>query len=252
VRFSVVVALACALAGCGGAPKASSPPPDDVHALNLAVQPGARNAVRIGFAASGPSADVLTTFEPASARMQVCALANADAALPHTTAGTSPSEIACRQIASGVRETVVGRGDLGGIAIVNLSGGVVRADAFVEFDERARTLAVRLPGVPTGGAACQDQGCNPTFELTPVHNGPFAARATWSGGTATLVLLQGSVRGRSATATGIPYREAARSDGAAAASIGAEMSAPGEYALVLRQEPGGSGMRAVRIDATWP
>ena len=31
------------------------------------------------------------------------------------------------------------------------------------------------------------------------------------------------------------------------------MSAPGEYALVFRQDPGkGTGVRQVRIDAEWP
>lgn len=244
MKAAAIVVFACALAACGGgAPKSSAPPPDDIHALNLVVQSGAQNAVRIGFAASGPSADVLATFQPASARVRVCPLRNADAPLP--------IDGECTQVASGVRETVLGHGDIGGIAIVDLSDGAVRADAFVEFDERARTLSVRLPGVPTGGASCQDQGCNPTFELTPVHNGPFTASAAWSGDAATLVLLQGSVRGRSATATGIPYREAARSDGASPVSIAAETSAPGEYALVLRQESGANGMRAVRIDATW-
>jgi hypothetical protein len=67
-------------------------------------------------------------------------------------------------------------------------------------------------------------------------------------------LLQGSVLGRSATATGIPYREAARAQGISPLSITAEMSARGEYALVIRQDPGAraTGLRNVRIDALWP
>ena len=67
-------------------------------------------------------------------------------------------------------------------------------------------------------------------------------------------MLQGSVLGRSLTATGIPYREAARADGDAPLSIKATLSSQAEYALVITQPPGPSAapLHNVIVDASWP
>ena len=63
-----------------------------------------------------------------------------------------------------------------------------------------------------------------------------------------------SVLGRSLTATGIPYREAARADGSPPLSIKATLSSQAEYALVITQPPGPSAapLQNVIVDASWP
>jgi hypothetical protein len=76
------------------------------------------------------------------------------------------------------------------------------------------------------------------------------ATATFGGGPATLELLQGTILGHSFTATGVPYRDAAHAQGSSPLHIAAETSAPGEYALALR-DTSASSLSDVTIDATW-
>ena len=132
----------------------------------------------------------------------------------------------------------------------------VTADVLLVYDETSRAVSFRLPTVqdPPGAAACKDNACNPFFEVRPTRSGDFSARATWTGPAATLVLLQGSVLGRSFTATGVPYREASKDRGESALEVGARLSAPAEYALALMQSagPGRGALRDVTIEATWP
>jgi hypothetical protein len=121
----------------------------------------------------------------------------------------------------------------------------------LEFDEKDRQVSAVIPfvGSPPSAATCADNGCNPFFEVRPVKNGLFTARASWSGAAATLTMLQGSVVARSQTATGIPYRKAATQSGTTSAQIRTQLTAPGEYALALTQA---GTLRDVRIDASWP
>ena len=65
---------------------------------------------------------------------------------------------------------------------------------------------------------------------------------------------QGSVLGGSLTATGIPYREAARADGSSPLSIATNLSSQAEYGLVITQPPGPAAapLGDVILNSTWP
>jgi hypothetical protein len=117
-------------------------------------------------------------------------------------------------------------------------------------------VSFRFPTVPEGpsASACRDNGCNPFFELTPVRNGPFTATASWTGPAGSLILFQGSVLGHSFSATGFPYREAAKANGASPLTINGSLGTPAEYALVLVQQHGPTAgpLGDVVITASWP
>jgi len=255
---TVVACLASvvAIGACTGddgtvpsAPTGRNAPTVEVLGQNLELLPGIQNAFRVGFEPRGSSVDIIVTARPDTARITICPLGSVDDALPAVTS--------CRRdLPSGVRESV-GRPGFGGVAIILDGDDAVSADLFVGYPEAGRALAIRMPVLQSGspGGTCDDNACNPFFELRPTRGGPFDARATWDGPEATLVLLQGRVLGRAQTATGLPYVEAARADGSAPLGIDTTMSAPGEYALVFRhraQRSGDDVMRDVRIDASWP
>jgi hypothetical protein len=117
-------------------------------------------------------------------------------------------------------------------------------------------MSVQIPFLPAPESeqACKDNGCNPFFELTPLRNGTFTATATWKGPAGTLEILQGSVLGRSQTATGIPYREAARANGSPPLSITSRLSSQAEYALAITQPTGATAapLTDVFLSAGWP
>ncbi len=230
----------------GAAPAPAADRAVSVIAQGLPMVAGNDTAVRIGFDPQG-GARLILRFTPSDARINLCPLTEIDAALPPATG--------CRaDIFNGVRQELSPQG-LRGVAFV-LREGEARADLSIEYDARTRTLAARFPLLrpPTSPTACKDNGCNPFFELRPTRAGRFNASARWDGGDATLVLLQGSVLGRSETATGLPYAEPARRDGVTPLSIAASLSAPGEYALAFRAGSGTSAspLRSIQIDATWP
>lgn len=240
----VACALVAVLPAClGGTGARTTVPPNRIVGQNLTVERG--DAIRFGFAPSEPFASALVTFSPAAAVITLCPLTSVSAALPALTA--------CRAVVgSGVRETVTVAG-LRGLAVV-ATRAAVTVDVVLEFEGSSRAIAIRVPRInaPTVGAACADVDCSPLFEVSPARDGAFTARATWSGPSATLVLLQGRILARSLTSTGLPYREVARAEGAGAGSISGRLSETGEYALVLRQAAGAGTLTDVRIDTTWP
>lgn len=237
------------LAACGSDPPSSSggrPPVARLIAENVRLVPGEERAVRIGFEPFTSVAQLRVEFRPSSAIVSLCALPALDAPIERSR---------CRVgVGSGVREELRLRG-LKATAIM-LDAGDVTADLSLEFDEAGRRIALRLPELPRppAVAACADNACNPFFELVPTRSGAFDARARWDGGPASLVLLQGRVLGRSFTATGIPYAQAARADGGSPLRIGTRLAAPGEYALAFSQSPAAAtgALTSIAIDVTWP
>lgn len=202
------------------------------------------------YAAADRPDDIARRPVPPGLRVSLCPIGSIDAAVKITDR--------CRtDIGMGVREPVPVP-DPGGFAIVTRGAAAdVLADVVVQYPEGGRAVAVSLPVLrgPAGGTNCSDNGCNPFFELRPTRKGRLKATASWEGPDATLVLLQGNVLGRSQTATGIPYRDAAISSGMSPLAIESEMIAPGEYALALRHaklRPGEPSLRRIRIDAEWP
>jgi hypothetical protein len=231
-------------------PAGGVPPEATLYAQNLSLSSGAAQALRIAFdsarfGGTEPSARVIATTKPDTATVVACPLPSLDARIPAVRG--------CQTLASGVREVVGARG-MRALAIVLLSPSAARADVVLSFDEVSRHVAVKLPFVPgdAARAECKDNACNPFFEVRPTRNGSFEASATWTGGgAATLVMFQGSVLGHSASATGLPYLEAARANGPPPLRVTGQMTAPGEYALALRQDSG-AGLHDVLIDARWP
>ena len=248
-RTLVLIVLALVLGACksGGSPGAttSSTAPSTttrVLAQNLALFEGEEQAVRLGFEPLAASTDVIVEFSPDTAQVALCPLVD--------PADTLPPVATCKSVGSGVRESISAP-NLGALGIVLTGTASARANVLLEFDPRAREVTAIIPFVaaPAGASVCADNQCKPFFEIRPVKNGPFTATASWTGSPATLVMLQGSVLGRSLTATGIPYRKAAVQTGAASAEIRAQLTSPGEYALALTQS---GALRNVRIDASWP
>jgi hypothetical protein len=222
------------------------PPEVTLYGNNLTLLAGDHDAVRVGFHAFDPSARVIVTTTPDTASMVVCVLPSFTARIP--------SVRECTTAGSGVREELTAS-SVAAIAIVLLSPSIVRANVVVAFDQSDRHVQLSLPLVTGGGTniSCVDDGCAPFFEMKPGHDGALRATASWTGAQATFDLLEGSVLGRSYTATGEPYREAAGPvSGASPLTLSGDLSANAEYALVLRGSNAQSSMRAVTIDATWP
>lgn len=212
---------------------------------NVTLLPGEGRAVRIGFEAAGPTADVIVRARPDAVPVLACPLQSVDSALPQ--------EQECETLASGVRQTVSGSG-MRAVGFVPQGTGAVNADITLIYAEAGRRVSLRLPliAAPPGASACKDNGCNPFFEVRPARAGSFRAESSWTGGAGTLVLLQGRVLGRSFTATGVPYREAARADGSSPLTIRAR-AADAEYALVFRHaDANRSDVADIRIEADWP
>lgn len=247
-RLALLVWTSLLLAACGGDEGTARPDTSSLIGRNLQVLPGDAGALRIAFEPLGATARVIVQFTPVDAVVDVCPLPAPDAAVPER-------EACVRDVRAGVREPV--RGARSGVVIALRSDRPADADVVIEYQEGARTMTIGLPVVapPPGGADCSDNACNPFFELVPTRPGPFEARASWRGPDGLLVLLQGSVLGRSQTATGIPYAQPARREGAAPLRLSATLSAPAEYALALRHTRSGSAippMRDVVLEVSWP
>ncbi len=241
--------LAFAMAACtGGNPAGQSGVPTvKLLVQNLSLFPGSDQAVRIGFQTGSSSANIIVDLRPDTAALAVCPLTALGAEIPAPTT--------CKDIGSGVREPITASG-LAAVALVVSGVPSARADVRLEYDDGGHQISVQIPFLPApdSAAACKDNNCNPFFELTPLRNGPFTATAAWKGPAGTLTLLQGSVLGRSETATGIPYREAARKDGAPPLTITSQLSSQGEYALAITQPAGPSAapLTNVFLSASWP
>ena len=249
MRAALAGLLAAALVACTGGttPKQSGVPTVKLLARNLELFPGEQQAIRIGFRSASGSTDIIADLTPDTAALAVCPLASIDATLPPTSS--------CKDIGSGVRETITSSG-LAAIALVVSGVSSARADVQLEFDDGGHAVTAEIPflAAPLGVGACKDNGCNPFIEMTPIRNGAFTATANWKGPVGTLALLQGRVVARSETATGIPYREAARKDGAPPLSITTQLSSQAEYALVVTQPVSATSapLQNVVISATWP
>lgn len=250
-RALAAASLALALVACGGdgpSRTGDRPPVATLIAQNVELLPGDDAALRIAFEPYEGAAQVIVASTPPTAAT-VCPLRALDEPLP--------ARARCRRdIGSGVREPV-GMRDMGAIAITIDGGASVRANIRVEFEEAGRDVAIAMPVIrpPAGARDCADNACTPFFELVPTRGGPFGARATWTGPAGALELLQGGVLGRAETATGLRYAVPARADGVSPLRISTTLSAPGEYALVLRQDalgPGATPMRDVRLEVEWP
>jgi hypothetical protein len=244
---SLLVVLALGACTGTGPTSQSGVPTVKLLAENLSLFPGTAQAVRIGFQTASSSVQIIVDVTPDTAALAVCPLTTSGAEIPPVTT--------CKDIGSGVREPITGT-DLGAVALVLLSVQSARANVRLEYDDGGHQMSVQIPFLPAPESvqACKDNGCNPFFELTPLQNGAFTATATWKGPAGTLEILQGSVLGRSQTATGIPYREAARTDGRPPLSINARLSSQGEYALALTQPTGPTAapLTDVFLSASWP
>jgi len=249
VKQAVTLLAILVLAACtgGGPAKRSGVPTVKLLAENLQVFPGVEQAVRIGFQTAAGQTDIIADLKPDTAALAVCPLTSLGADLPPIAT--------CKDVGSGVRETIASSG-IRAVALVISGVPSARANVQLEYDDGGHDLSVQIPflAAPDTSATCKDNGCNPFFELTPARTGAFSATAAWKGPAGTIVMLQGSVLGRSLTATGIPYREAARADGRSPLSITGTMSSQGEYALVITQPPGSEAapLQNVIVNASWP
>lgn len=241
--------LTLALAACTGAgpAKQSGVPTVKLLAQNLSLFPGNDQAIRIGFDSGSSSANIIVDLTPDTAALAVCPLTALGADLPLVTT--------CKDVGSGVREPITSTG-LAAVALVLSGVPSARANVRLEYDDGGHQMSAQIPFLPApeSAEACKDNACNPFFELTPLRNGTFTATATWKGPAGTLEILQGSVLARSQTATGIPYREAARMDGRPPLSITSRLTSQAEYALAITQPTGPSAapLTDVFISASWP
>lgn len=232
------------LGACSGSSGTTDPAPSTLHARGMLLAPGEEIVLDLDGGASGYK--VRADFSPQDARVELCAL--------ETETG-APGEGGCLfDLAWGVRTPVAG------IGVESLRLRVmdqpVTMDLVVEYFEKSRSVGVTLPRVPQApsDSACLDNACNPIFELLPVRSGSLTAEASFGGERAELVLLSGRILGRSQTATGVPYREAAKDSGGSPLAIAAKVTGGDEFAVALRQKPGAGaqGLREVSLTILWP
>lgn len=249
-RLIVLLALVVAVTACGE--DFFDPTPGqkgqatgaELIGRHIRLVPGAGSAFRVAFRPKDPSVRVRIERSSAAGRVIACPLKTIDDPLP--------AESSCKaDLPDGVRESF-SIGDLGAIALVR-EGDPIMIDLVLDYEEGGRSFQIRMPSVPVppGPAACKDNACNPFFELEPLHGGRFTATATWASGNAKLELLEGRVKARAFSSTGIPYRIAATETGPSPLTIGAQLNAPSEYALTL-VNVGSVELRSIRIDVGWP
>ena len=249
-RFALAAALLLSLAACrddffdptpgdspGGEPRV------ELLAQNLRLIPGEANAIRIGIQAKDGSVHLRVVRSGAGGRIIACPLRAIDDPMPAT--GCLPD------LPNGVREGLTMTG-LGAVVLV-LEGEPLTLDITADYAESGRRITVRFPAIepPAGASVCKDNGCNPFFEVRPVNGGRFTASARWLGGTGHLEMLEGRVQARAFTSTGIPYRVAGESDGASPLALTANLNAPSEYALALRNTSN-TALTDLSIEMVWP
>ena len=242
----VVAASACRDDFFDPTPGQTGPPQNrvEVVARNVAIAAGEANAIRLGFGAKDPAAQIRVDRPDGSGRIVACPLLAVDDPLPEPSA-------CLPDVPDGVRTSVTLTG-LGAIALIR-EGDPITLEIRLEYEEAGRSIALHLPLIarPAGAAVCRDNACNPIVELLPVRGGRFTATAEWSGGTARLEMLEGRVLARSFSSTGIPYRVAGQADGPSPLSMAATLGAPSEYALAL-VNTSASDLRTIVIEAAWP
>jgi hypothetical protein len=211
---------------------------------HIQMEAGEENAVRVSFRPKDVSVRVRISRSNVEGRVVACPLRTIDDAIP-------PLTQCIADLPDGVRETLT-TPQLGAIALVR-EGAAITIDFVLEYEEGGRAFSIRVPAIdqPTSAEACQDNACNPFFEVKPIRAGRFTATVAWAGGPARVELLEGRVLARAFSSTGIPYRIAAAEAGTAPLSVSAQLNAPGEYALAITN-PSGAALTAIRIDATWP
>ena len=249
-RLVVLLALVATLTGCredffDPTPGRNTQAPGvELFGKNIRLVPGAANAFRVSFRPKDPSVRVRIERSGPGGRVIACPLKTINDPLP-------PETSCLADLPDGVRENFNIPG-LSAIALVR-EGDPITVDLRLDYEEGARTFEIRMPSVlvPQSPAACKDNACNPFFELNPIRGGNFTAGARWSSGDAKLELLEGRVRARAFSSTGIPYRIAATKTGPSPLTIQAQLNAPGEYALTL-VNVGIVELKAIRINATWP
>lgn len=245
------LALALATSACredffDPTPGQTGPPQNrvEVIARNVTLLPGEANAIRIGFDAKDPAAQMRIERPGGTGRIIACPL--------RSVADPLPDESSClADVPDGVRTSITLTG-LGAVALIR-DGDPLSLEIRLDFEEASRKVALHLPQIarPAGAAACRDNACNPIFELLPVRAGRFSATARWAGGAARLEMLEGRVLARSFSSTGIPYRVAGEDAGASPLSIAATLGAPSEYALALVNTSNGD-LRSIVVEAAWP
>lgn len=227
-------------------PGQSGPPQNrvEVIARNVTLPPGEANAIRIGFGAKDPAAQIRVERPGGTGRIIACPLRGVGDPLPDRSA-------CLPDVPDGVRTSITLTG-LGAIALIR-DGDPLSLEIRLEFEQASRKVALHLPQIarPAGAAACRDNECNPIVELLPVRGGRFTATARWTGGAARLEMLEGRVLARAFSSTGIPYRVAGQASGASPLSIAATLGAPSEYALALVNTSTGD-LRSIVVQAAWP
>jgi hypothetical protein len=211
---------------------------------NIRLMPGEAAAFRVSFRPKDPSARVRIERSSPAGRVLACPMRTIDDPIP-------PSESCLPDLADGVRTNLTAAG-LGAVALVR-EGDPITIDLLLDYEEGGRAFEVRMPVVPVppGASVCKDNACNPFFEVDPVRGGNFTATARWESGDGKLELLEGRVKARAFSSTGIPYRIAGTQTGPSPLSIQARLNAPSEYALTL-VNAGIVELKEIRITATWP
>lgn len=248
-RVGILLALLAALTACSEdffdptPGRGAQAPGVELLGKNIRLMPGEAAAFRISFRPKDPSARVRIERSNPGGRVLACPLRTIDDPLP--SSGCLPD------LADGVRENLTMAG-LGAVALVR-EGDPITIDLRLDYEEGGRAFEISMPVVPVppGASVCKDNACNPFFEVDPIRGGNFTATARWEGGDGKLELLEGRVKARAFSSTGIPYRIAATRTGASLLSIQAQLNAPGEYALTL-VNAGTVELKGIRISATWP
>lgn len=231
------------LAGCAG-PTAPSGAPETAifHARGLLLGPG--EEIRLGVEAGTRGIDLRPAFAPSQARFFACPLADIEAPTP-------PIAECTRDISQGVRTPLKGAAH----ALRLESDAPIRLDLVVEYYGGGR-VEIRYPRVPPAPSveACRDHGCDVFFERLPVRDGRLTVTASYEGPSGRVLIEQGRVLARSATATGVPYRIAGETEGESPRSLSVGVSENAEYAVAVHQRPGPNarGLRNLRVVMEWP
>jgi hypothetical protein len=215
----------------------------ELFGKNLRLLEGEAAAFRVSFRPMDPSVRVRIERSSPQGRVIACPLQTIDDPIPST--GCLPD------LPDGVRENLT-RAGLGAIVLIR-EGEPITIDLHLAYEEGGRVFEVRMQSVavPPGASACKDNACNPYFELDPVRGGSFTATARWESGDGKLELLEGRVKAKAFSSTGIPYRVAATRTGPSPLSIRAQLNAPSEYALTF-VNVGVVELKKIRIEASWP
>lgn len=253
-----VLATACSGGNATPSPSnaAGKPPVVSLLVNNVELSKGRDAPLVIGVDVAGRGVSVIVKHAGNSI-IDVFALSSVDEPLPDKgcplPADGVPSRTCINTIGSGVRETVEAPVRARAIAIL-LRSAPETVNLRLDYDERSREVSVHLPTLAPvrGEKECEDNGCNPFLEMMPVRSGDLRASARFASGTGHLQLLQGTVIGRSARATGIPYRIPAEKIGTSPLEITSRLDSPAEYALAFLNRDPANPVSGIVLEARWP